>query len=240
MNKKLRYSFLGLVSFILVLISLSSFESVKTILERNVVRIAIGTGFVFKGHKSKYVLTNFHVCYPMLYMQDQKTLFATTKDLAAISLLVIKQDPDKDLCAAIVKSGNLQSEGLYLRKNHIDPPNVYTLGYPSAVKTYSEGHLSTYFNPPIVYEGYMDLVDQKEYPCDTAHLKKVPMFFFGEQCQHTNLIRRYTMYSMGGASGSPVVDEDANLVGVVEVGDYTTKTGGMVTQEDLEEFTKDL
>lgn len=218
--------------------SLMSKVDVKDVLIRNVVRIAIGTGFVYRGEKDKYIITNFHVCYPMLAGQPEPVLYATTHNLRTIKSVVVKQDPDKDLCAAVIKEGTA-IEGLTLRTDTRDTMLVHTLGFPEGVESYSVGNPGAYENVSVAYPEYQEMVDLNKLPCSSPHLRLAETLF-GPVCIHTNPVRFINTYSMGGASGSPVVDSEAHLLGVVEIGSGASKTGGMITQSDVIAFVEGL
>lgn len=193
-----------------------------------------GTGFVVKLDTDKQVfITNAHVC------DDNKEIHVLFAGKAAtVPLKVTKTDPRVDLC---------QAEGVEVT-NH---PFALTIGKEMPHK-YERiafaGH--PYLKPLAFIEGYV---------IDLEIVKMLTMRFPGEKCpkgatevevpaffgvmvpacemELREIMLQGAVYP--GNSGSPVINSNKELVGIINISDGRTNNGGMIPLDLFKVFVTD-
>lgn len=198
-------------------------------LRDSAVHIPMGSGFLFKAKSGKhYLMTNWHVCDASSWHGKIHANFPSGEPVDGP---IIKSSPTTDLCAALVHTTH---EGLGLAKKLYKNQEVYTRGFPERVLNESAGifveKLEWKYLFPIedvgsCAEGFKPVRDgaNKLTGCEVTY--------------HDNVT---TLYSRPGSSGSPVVNDAGELVGVLSSWHADIDAGGMVSLESLAKFTKDL
>lgn len=195
-------------------------------LSRASAKIPYGSGGAIRTPSGKTrVITNFHVCMPSMV---EKMVKATDTQGNSGSGKVYKMSPEKDLCLvdspASLTPLNVAKSTEYLFNE------VFTRGYPLGVLTNSKGVVlkdETFGFVSLLPSGVrcsgeevLDLHTGISLGCFLSHYNKV-----------TN------MYAQPGSSGSPVVDTNGDLVGVMQT--YVGKFGGgFIPLADVKEFLK--
>lgn len=135
------------------------------------------------------------------------------KDFAGASnIVILSTDQNKDLC--LLDTPKQSHYALQFGdKLELNQP-IHTLGYPQGVLTYSTGKIYQY-----------DCVDPKTNDTQTCR-------------NPASLVSATTtLYSWGGASGSPVTDDNGNLVGVMH-GRHDYTLGSVIPLMSVKEFVK--
>lgn len=189
-----------------------------------------GSGSVVRAKSGlTYVLTNAHVCHCANY---KNKVFSTRESGALISGVIAKEDWGKDLCAVKVEE---QTITLLMG----DSPNsftvIYTRGYPGERLTISKGRMSGLTE----WDLSMGVEDIGE--CPKGSKKQYDTSGILRYCTLHFVSRLSNLYARPGSSGSPVVDGDGGLVGVVSSwhtdSDYDA---GLVPYNDVKNFLSGL
>lgn len=206
-------------------------EIASSNLKDTALHLSVGSGSVVQGGSGrKYILTNFHVCHAMKWKGEIAGNFEGGRLLIG---RVVKESPTSDLCAAVIRE---DSPALKFSSSMLLPlSKVTSRGYPMGIL--SESHGQVYdsikwdYDASIEEEGECPEGTNKLYWLD-GNLKACTFHF-------TSTLT--SLYARPGSSGSPVVNEEGELVGVISShhGDRVFE-GGMVTQAQLIEFMKGL
>lgn len=203
-------------------------------LRKTAVRIdgngCMGSGSVVEGKSGKhYILTNQHLCNCAKYRGN---IYATFEDGQQLVGTVVSQNWNSDLCAAHI---NGYDKALKLGRSLAPLTEVNTRGWPGGRLTESHGHVvgtvrwSTDF--PIEQIGV----------CPT---KSKPVYGSNDvlaACTLTYVSVLSNLYARPGSSGSAVVNDDGQLVGVVSSWHPGSDTeAGLVPFSQLKEFLRDL
>lgn len=195
-----------------------------------------GTGFqVITPNGELFILTNDHVCA----LASPDGYVSVNRDFWHSPLLrkVIKHGGDKvDLClvepvpgmAPLTVSRELLQEGEHIR----------SLGHPRLLPlTPADG---AYLGPMSIDLVEFEIAtDEDRARCSgpLQHIEKIPMFIFEvEAC----MIKRDSIYTnletYGGSSGSPIVNDNGQVVSVIFAGQSAPPYGFGVNQQAMLEF----
>jgi len=168
-----------------------------------------GTGFGVEYEGSKYIMTNAHVCGINNYT---KTGIYVTIDNRKVRAKIKEVYKDHDLCimhhiegVSTLSIGEAPSKGEML---HI-------VGYPSLQpKTLTSGEFVGYGTIQVLIEQAISTRDFKE--CRRGDI--VEQTWMGAACIRKFYASYTTIPILGGSSGSPVINDYGNVVGVAFAG----------------------
>lgn len=185
-----------------------------------------GTGWVVSHRGRRFTVTNNHVC------GDGDTLTATSNDgTKQEELKVLARDKEHDLCLldAVSNREGLKLSGEQSRRN------LYVLGYP---------HLRplTRRSGEIINKGEISIVTRMwvgaEESCPKGEVKKKVEFYLFETYScvkyYETLWTDIEVYP--GNSGSPVLNSDDKVVGIVFASDTRVNQGFIVSLAHLRNF----
>lgn len=200
------------------------------VLRETTVHLDRGTGSLVHGRSGGiYLLTNWHVCNVSQY---KHMLYASYPNGEMVSGRVVKADPTKDLCAAKIKGSYT---ALKLAPMLLPDKVCCTRGYPGHIPSESCGKIGDTTKWPAGF----GLEEIGECPAQFHQDRDFEGRVRG--CTYTFTSTLTSLYARPGSSGSPVVDSQGLLIGVVsswhQQSDYEA---GMVTFHDLKEFLRDL
>lgn len=225
-------STIGVIVIKLLIASASAAELPTAVvkLRESAVHIDIGSGSIVEGKSGKhYILTNWHVCNSARW---KGSLYATYNEGPVVVGPVVKMSPTKDLCVARVDSSK---PALKLAPRILPRSEVYTRGWPEGILTESHGRTLG----DTVWEYFFNI----------QLVGECPKGFNKERSPNGNVVgctgsfesTLTNLYGRPGSSGSPVVNSDGELVGVISSwhpeSDYEA---GMVTYKQVKEFLSDL
>jgi len=225
---------LSLFAFVVVasyFITKTAHADVTQNLRACTVRVEKATGsIVFGKSGQRYILTNWHVC--QLFRAKQKSLEAVYDDDTTVFGPIVVSDSSVDLCAAKITD---QVPALQMTP-HNRVKDVVTRGYPGGLVNESHG----YTKERIVwsYELAVELIGT------CPENSKVNYYQNGKvrSCTFTWTNILTNLYSRPGSSGSPVLDNEGFLAGVISSHDSNLSdfAGGMVPTEDVRAFLDKL
>jgi len=205
-----------------------------TALRKTAIRIegvsCLGSGSIVEGHSGrKFAISNNHVCN---CSSEQGYFYATQEDGTLIKAKIVKRSWAYDLCAGLVEDSRPA-----LKLGHAPGPmsEVSSRGYPGGrlVETHGRigGSTQWTWNAGIEMMGTCPAGAQKLYALN-GNVAGCALSFTSTL---TNL------YGRPGSSGSAVVNNDGELVGVLSSwmpdSDYSA---GMVPYSQLKEFVGGL
>lgn len=195
-------------------------------LRASTVHLSVGTGFVAAGASGqKYLITNWHVC---LHSKWKGTLTASTPEGPVLTGRIIKEAPTVDLCAA-----RLSAVSAYLKvaPRIVPKQAIYTRGYPGHILSESAGRAYQ----AITWEVFFGAEEIGTCPRGFETVHDMRRIYVG--CKTTFTSTLTDLYARPGSSGSPVVDDNGDLVGVISswMPDRDTEAG-MVPYADLKRF----
>lgn len=198
-------------------------------LRASAVHIAIGTGFIVQASSGKrYLMTNEHVC---LHGNWRGYLEANYEGGRLVVGKMVKHNIVSDLCASAVTNDYV---GLKIAPALQRNEQVYTRGYPYSVLSETTGR----FLGEITWQSDFAIEDIGE--CPTGARKHRNGHGNIDACVVTFHSNVTNMYARPGSSGSPVVNSQGELIGVMSSWDSDHDAGGMVRLEDIKEFMKGL
>ena len=179
------------------------------------------------GHH--YILTNSHVC---MCAGFKHSLFTTYEGGTMLKGKVVKQSWAFDLCAARVED---TVPALKLARRLYPDESVTTRGYPEGRLAVSHGNVLG----PIEWDYVFPIAEIGECPKGIPAVRDYNDLIVGCQMHWTSILSN--LYSRPGSSGSPVVDDNGDLVGVLSSwhpgDDYDA---GQVPYRDLKAFLGSL
>jgi S1-C subfamily serine protease len=194
-----------------------------------------GTGFAVQAPSGQnYVLTNAHVCQ----LAENNYMSAHLPFMARQCLVrVLEISPETDLCL-LTAIPNLR--GLPLAAGNEVGDEVTLVGHPLLDPlTLTKGVVTNFDNIQVVHA-----INSSKEECDKRHGAfeehegDILGLLFGIRnlCIVTVFSGRITAATFPGNSGSPVVDNAGNVVGVLFAGDNRTNFGFMVPLKDVLKF----
>jgi S1-C subfamily serine protease len=164
----------------------------------------MGSGSIVEGKSGKrYIVTNAHVCHCTRWKGNINATFETGELVVG---KIVKQEWASDLCAArVVKD----LPALKLAPNLLPLQEVNTRGYPGGRLTESHGRV----RGMVDWEFAMDISMLGECPAGSKKQYGFDGVLYSCLFRWTSVVT--DLYSRPGASGSPVVDDNGGLVGVV-------------------------
>lgn len=189
-----------------------------------------GSGSVVEGKSGKhYVLTNYHVCLCASY---QGRLYSTFEGGELVQGKVVKRDSTVDLCAVRVEDTR---PALKLGDQLLPFTEVNTRGYPGGRLTESHGQSGG----NVEWDADFDISEIGVCPEEAS--KGYGLNGVIQECRLHFTSTLTNLYGRPGASGSPVVNDNGELVGVVSSwhpgNEYET---GMVPFSDVRRFLSAL
>jgi S1-C subfamily serine protease len=171
----------------------------------------VGTGFFIDTHS---VLTNWHVCEPMIVNQAPATV-------EGAPATVVRYDAAVDLCLLDAKAAAPYMPPV---AQHVAVGEaVFTRGYPRGEYKESAGR----------FRG-VEVMRVRQRPfngtCPPGEFR-----IYIHWCARTYHVGVTTLYAAGGSSGSPVFNIDGAVVGVVQV-EMAHKRAGMVPLDNVRRF----
>jgi S1-C subfamily serine protease len=198
-------------------------------LRASTVHIAIGTGFILEAPSGKrYLISNEHVC---MHGNWKGYLEANYEGGRLVVGKMVKRNLVYDLCASSVTG---DYAGLKVSPSIRRNEQVYTRGYPYGVLSETTGR----FVGETTWTSDFAIEDIGECPAGTRRHRDGHGNI--DACLVTFHSNVTDMYARPGSSGSPVVNSQGELVGVMSSWDSDRDAGGMVRLEDIKEFMKGL
>jgi len=189
-----------------------------------------GTGFILQGKKHAYTITNWHVCEGSLD-KDGYAYAHRAGEFSEIKLKIVKSDSTKDLCALVAAPGKILTVGPTADRFSA----AYVVGHPLLKpQTPSKGAITGPVAVPIAF------------PLGENNTKGCPKNFkpmvtpFGAYCAYTYKLLDTTITVFPGNSGSPVVNDQLQLIGVINSVDQHTGWGSMIKLDEINEFMGSL
>jgi hypothetical protein len=205
---------------------------VETVLDALVNIKGGATGSIVAGKSGRhYILTNWHVCW--MESDDDSSLTGTLTNGERVTGMIVLRDAVADLCAVRIHD---DTPTLTLAKDQT-VRDVMTFGYPEGILTESHGFTKERFQWS--YEVPIELV--RKCPENTT----INYYHDGtvKSCTIHWVNVLTNLYSRGGSSGSPIVDDSGLLVSVmtsqggVKQGEFS---GGIVPPELVKAFLEKL
>lgn len=198
-----------------------------------------GTGFYIKTlNNNTYILTNKHVCVNAA--DETGNVFVIGDRTLPIQRRVLKTDEDNDLC--LVDSPSYSSHTVPIADDAYDGQSVITIGYPDMMKlTISRGVLIGHKTVPIILGKIGDSgtpleclaspskasISIIDFPDPSSPGSKIQV------CVKSEITTATTLSILPGASGSPVLDSNLRLVGVVYSYDPKVTSWGYILSIDI-------
>lgn len=191
-------------------------------LRASTLHLNYGSGSLVQGKSGKkYILTNAHVCGVSNYVGDIHASYQNGTSLRGDMQVI---NFNVDLCLTPVETPN---PPLVLAKSFSMTEPIYTRGYPAGVLSESSGK--------VVYQEFAPLF----FPIE--EIGECPKGFTKEYGYHkiltgcNKLFPQYetTLYSEPGSSGSPIVNGNGELVGVMQTHAIKNKHFGGIIPFDV-------
>jgi hypothetical protein len=192
-----------------------------------------GTGFYVKAPSGKtYLITNNHVCEAGKRM----SLVIRHHNGKVTEFKPIIGDESKDLCLLETTD---QTKGLTVA-THMEKYTKYHLfGNPKLFKwVHEEGEIFDTDNVPLIHHVIRDISKPE---CDKPYMSisKMDFIFFElDVCMVNYKSNLSNIRAFGGNSGSPLLNEYGEVVGVLFAGNGETQYGFFIPLETLQEFLK--
>jgi S1-C subfamily serine protease len=183
-----------------------------------------GTGFAVKAPSGRvYTLTNAHVCG----VAENGVVYASSASMRKIPLQIIEKSINTDLC---LLTSIPNKDGLEIGKSVQLGEQIGLVGHPHLMPiTLSKDEL-------IGYQDVKVLID--EGPCEVDEgMYKTYDSFFGSVCVEEFEAGLSNVPSLGGNSGSPVVNISGDVIAVLFAGN-AANWGILVQLKDITQFLK--
>lgn len=186
-----------------------------------------GTGFIVRHNGKLSVITNAHVCGSAGVMvaedsEHRKHLLTVQAKNEAYDLCKLTIPPIVDAFVELAEKASERYEPITLVGHPFLKPADYRTGY-----NLGDGKATI-------------LVDlkEKDAPCEAPTYEGKISTFFGllPACLQDFQTTFTSLTVHPGNSGSPVLNDQAELVGVINLGDGRTATGSAVRYEQVKEF----
>ena len=189
-----------------------------------------GSGSIVEGRSGhRFLLTNAHVCN---CARVRGEVYGTFEGGELVKAKVVKQDWSADLCAARVEDSRT---ALKLAPRLLPLTSVHTRGYPGGRLTESNGRVGNSTD----WDTTMDISELGECPAGSS--KERGMNGNVVACTLHFRSTLTTLYARPGSSGSPVVNDDGELVGVLSSWHPDNFfDGGIVPYNDTRKFVDSL
>lgn len=231
----------SLVLSVLFAASSISNDKVYDKLIKATAHVQYGTGFYLKYKNKTYLVTNAHICNRQESRYTKKVYLITGKYEIFTKLNVYT-----DICVSQTTTPNLIA--LTLGDKNYKNQELDTFGFPSDVPNpkggrRSHGILKDYMTWSYNY----DFTDVSECEDGTTNCsdeeKECPRNAKanGKFCRIEHYQAVTSLYSVGGSSGSPVVDDNGNLVGIIASSAFPNEfAAGIVPLQSIKEFLDTL
>lgn len=188
----------------------------------------VGSGFAIKTPSGKIMMiTNWHVCQDA----EKGVLYASheNKPDFKIPLTIIHVDSKRDLCIL-----GFKGKGLKPAANYTIGEKVFSVGHPHAQirQVLVKGMIVTKSDITLLYPG-----NEAGCPSDMTKIEDFQRHY--PLCQGAVTVIDTTLPSVPGCSGSPVLDYNGEVVGVINStwkDDKGTMFGSMIPLETVKEF----
>lgn len=160
-----------------------------------------GTGFIVEWKGVKYILTNSHVCGGA----ERKKILHKKKKIGHAEVLIYSKK--YDLCLVQLPD-RFKPPAVKLADSAALGERVLTLGHPHLGPQIAFSGVLVYRSPTNIVMGR-----PKDNKCEAPFVKHKS--FFGSTCINKMTLVHSTLYIRAGQSGSPVVNHNGDLVGVV-------------------------
>lgn len=173
------------------------------------------------------ILTNDHVC--ALYKDRVAHVLIHSQGNVHITAPILASSVEADLCfIPLPKSLLATFTPLHLKIFTFPFSRILIMGYPmSGPLTPSFGH--------ILIRAIVDVAVPETKGCP-----KIVEGFFGKYCIQSEELELTNCYTFPGNSGSPAVDMDGNLVGVLNSGNGDTHYGNIIPGDRILAFFKGI
>lgn len=178
---------------------------------------SVGTAFTISYNNSVYLITNRHICG-----EAKEVALHRNGDRFTTRPIFISKTTD--LCLLENVTG---TKGIKIAKTSFPTQMISTLGYPKGKGPYeSVGFLGDEVVSTVAHFGITSKADEKK--CLKELKGQVDTYILsGEKvCFISYLSNRISMIVFGGQSGSPVVNNDNELVGII-FASKDSKNGGL-------------
>lgn len=190
-----------------------------------------GTGFLVKNDNGReYIITNRHVCRGTI--QSDGSVKVKT-DEKVIKRKVIEISTESDLC--IIESG-FDQKALKMADEYELESEAYVMGHPYL-------NPLTFVHGELIADVTIGLIDHpmtaedNECSGEGQHAEKINMLFFTvEVCIQDYKSISTTIPTFPGNSGSPMVNEKGEVIGVIFAGDTSSNWGYAVPLDQLKAF----
>lgn len=187
----------------------------------------LGSGGIIQSSTTgkKYLITNWHVCRHA----GKGTVEAEMENGERVSGKVIYADPTHDLCLVKV---NQRRFAIPIGSSLKIGDKLWSHGYPRGHFIETTGILKH------LEKTNLDVADSVNGQCPKAFKKQYNAMHLLIACTYDYPSGITTLYSAPGSSGSPIVNENGELVGVMQSATWEKNDGGMIMLDRIQEFMR--